>query len=569
LLTLDGRTTGVINATAISQFSGTGAQFASFLASRAAGQITVDGDFIVVVNDGELGTADDGISIATLTALDALTTGTLTYATVRDTTTNLVANVGGYVTAAINVIVTDPVNLSQLATIDGYTTSGTLSVSRDGSDTGKITDTFANLLNDRLLNGSTGNYVTNTVPLVEIAVSATGVTVANALTLAGVTNIDVATGATVSISDSLANILTGISQINTAFTQAQTVFNVTGQPSAADLDALVALGATANNVSLALATISDTLSIEVATWVAQHGFTATQSLVSPSEDFPANSQQSIDVSTLNGPSVSFQGPYTYEGLLKGLLQAAWLNVSYTSTGTNDVLNLSSLSGSANQSGRTLVINVGTGNDLVTGTINNDTINGGEGNDSLNGSQGTDSLSGGDGNDSLSGGSGNDTLVGGAGVDTMTGGTGADIFVFATGDTGTISETVFDIITDYAVGAGGDSLDLVGNPATVSTDAMNVDVSVATLDVDEVLASVASGLISLSGAGANNVNTLGEWIDVARNVVTSTGQVAAFQFGSDTYVFQENGVNDLLIRLQGVTGIIGVGNAADTNKLFIA
>jgi hypothetical protein len=60
LLTLDGRTTGVIDATAITAFSGTAAQYDQFLASITSGQVSAAANFGATVTDGA--------SIATLTA---------------------------------------------------------------------------------------------------------------------------------------------------------------------------------------------------------------------------------------------------------------------------------------------------------------------------------------------------------------------------------------------------------------------------------------------------------------------------------------------------------------------
>jgi Ca2+-binding RTX toxin-like protein len=243
-------------------------------------------------------------------------------------------------------------------------------------------------------------------------------------------------------------------------------------------------------------------------------------------------------------------------------------VSYTSTGTNDVLNLSALAGSANQSGRTLVVSVGTGTDLVTGTVNNDTIYGGAGNDTLNGSSGTDLLDGGDENDSLTGGSGNDTLlggsgadtlVGGTGVDSMTGGAGSDSFVFSSGDSGIISATVFDTITDYEMGGAGDRLDLAGTASVVS-DSSGVSVGSRTV-------SVANGLITVTSG--DPVADLADWITIARAVVTTTGAAGAFEFGDSTYVFQENGASgDLLVKLVGVSDASAVATAAAASTIHV-
>lgn len=119
--------------------------------------------------------------------------------------------------------------------------------------------------------------------------------------------------------------------------------------------------------------------------------------------------------------------------------------------------------------------VGAGNDSVFGLAGNDFLNGGEGDDRIDGGDGNDDLGGGEGNDQIEGGDGNDFITdgygsnvidAGAGNDTITigsesltniniitGGTGSDTYDLRPGNNGQ------QIITDFAVGAGGDKLDI--------------------------------------------------------------------------------------------------------------
>ena len=143
-----------------------------------------------------------------------------------------------------------------------------------------------------------------------------------------------------------------------------------------------------------------------------------------------------------------------------------------------------------------------------------------------------------------------TLVANAGNNTFTGQGGADLFRFNASDAGVISGLSFDTITDYA-GSGGDRLDLEGSPL-VANNSAGVDVSAATADADAITGSLNQGVISLAGAIAN-LDTVEEWLSAARIMVTTPLHTAAFSFGSDTYIFQENTNNDLLIRLQNVAG----------------
>lgn len=76
----------------------------------------------------------------------------------------------------------------------------------------------------------------------------------------------------------------------------------------------------------------------------------------------------------------------------------------------------------------LVIDGGSGNDLVRGGPKADLLLGKGGNDTLEGGDGNDVMKGSGGNDALHGGDGNDRLDGGSGVDSCIGGDGADTLV---------------------------------------------------------------------------------------------------------------------------------------------
>jgi Ca2+-binding RTX toxin-like protein len=95
---------------------------------------------------------------------------------------------------------------------------------------------------------------------------------------------------------------------------------------------------------------------------------------------------------------------------------------------------------------------GGGADSLTGSTLADTLSGGAGDDILDGGTGNDILLGGAGDDILDGGTGNDSIEGGVGIDVLTGDLGADNFVITSRDTANR-----DIITDFTVGVGGDTL----------------------------------------------------------------------------------------------------------------
>jgi hypothetical protein len=144
-------------------------------------------------------------------------------------------------------------------------------------------------------------------------------------------------------------------------------------------------------------------------------------------------------------------------------------------------------------------------------------------------------------------------------------------VFAADDSGTISGTVFDVIADYTAGAGGDTLDLVG-AAQVQPNAAGTDVKGAITGgagTEAVTATIASGVITLDGANAGDINTLAEWLAVARLMVTTDTSVGAFEFSGDMYVYQENTGGDLFIQLDNVIVFTAVGIGAGPNTILIA
>jgi Ca2+-binding RTX toxin-like protein len=83
--------------------------------------------------------------------------------------------------------------------------------------------------------------------------------------------------------------------------------------------------------------------------------------------------------------------------------------------------------------KSMTIDGGSGNDMLTGGGGRNVILGGLGNDILHGAAGDDILMGGSGNDDLFGGSGNDVLVGGDGNDILRGGTGRDVLIGSQND----------------------------------------------------------------------------------------------------------------------------------------
>ncbi|NBW64078.1 MAG: hypothetical protein EBR33_13465, partial [Synechococcaceae bacterium WB4_1_0192] len=84
-------------------------------------------------------------SIQQLTDIDALTSGTLGYTTVRDTAANLMASTGGYVKNGVAVTLTDAHTLAQLKAINASTDGAITLADNTLALTGSVTDVLAAL----------------------------------------------------------------------------------------------------------------------------------------------------------------------------------------------------------------------------------------------------------------------------------------------------------------------------------------------------------------------------------------------------------------------------------------
>lgn len=223
---------------------------------------------------------------------------------------------------------------------------------------------------------------------------------------------------------------------------------------------------------------------------------------------------------------------------------------------------------------------------------------------IKGSQGTNDITGDDAafGEKITGGAKADVINGGAGADDVTGNGGRDSFTFAVADSGRTAATV-DQISDFGkvtvaataaeVGAmstvanfqaaatakGGDNadvLDLTGGTiasagtvlgsasvagSTLIDDLEGIDATSLEFTGKEINLSVTKGLVTLSGADKALVDTLGEWLVVANKAAETANESVAFEFGGNTYVFQQvtpAGVtDDFLVELTGVTGVTGV------------
>lgn len=209
------------------------------------------------------------------------------------------------------------------------------------------------------------------------------------------------------------------------------------------------------------------------------------------------------------------------------------------------------------------------------------------------------ITGGDGNDVLIGGAAKDTIVAGKGNDIVAGGLGADTITVGVGrdvinvtsnsdadgahtDSGT---SAFDQITGFkTVGSVITNIDLQTQAKFIGATAGGTDLSILNITalkddgagtggtaldltvegnatgVGQAIGvnyEVKDGLLKLSGTGASTVDTLGKWLTEVAAVAATAGDTLAFEFGNSTYVFVENGAQDVLVQLVGVTGSTGL------------
>jgi len=212
----------------------------------------------------------------------------------------------------------------------------------------------------------------------------------------------------------------------------------------------------------------------------------------------------------------------------------------------------------------LAVKFASANTTATATVN---ITGGAGEDELDGNAAKDVISGGDGADTINGSTGQDTLTGGA---------GADVFEFMSLQ-GTSSDSTVaapDVITDYAlstVATAGDMLNIdIDTAGPVDESADIVGDTTGAGQAAGVNYEVADGILTLSGAGAAAVDTLSEWLTEAAAVASSDGDMLAFEFGTDTYIFAQNGAQDMVIELDGVTDVAALveGVAATVDNTIL-
>jgi hypothetical protein len=209
--------------------------------------------------------------------------------------------------------------------------------------------------------------------------------------------------------------------------------------------------------------------------------------------------------------------------------------SITGSAGADIINYTEATGATANLSRVISIVGGAGDDSITVTAATD---------------GAINIGGGSGNDTIVGSVVADIINGGTGTDTLTGGaTVANTFVFAAGDSGLPSATVFDTITDFTAVAGN----------LISKGVQLVRGSSSTVAAGQAGLGSADGVAATFNAADNTLALKIAAVEKALSGNTNTAhETAIFVDNSSTYVFIADGVagvgaNDILIKLTGVDG----------------
>jgi hypothetical protein len=127
---------------------------------------------------------------------------------------------------------------------------------------------------------------------------------------------------------------------------------------------------------------------------------------------------------------------------------------------------------------------------------------------------------------------------------------------------------FHTFLDFTPGV--DVLDL-GNGSIIS-GVSNLSVASAVAGASDLNAAVNNGKLVLSGDDAGLVDSLPEWIDVAKSIADANPNgILFFEFSGSTYTYQDQTPNDALLKLVGVTGIQDMTNNAgliDADSLYV-
>lgn len=173
---------------------------------------------------------------------------------------------------------------------------------------------------------------------------------------------------------------------------------------------------------------------------------------------------------------------------------------------------------------------------------------------------------------LNGGAGNDSLTGGEGIDTIAGGTGADTIDLT--ESTQVTDTVriaagdnkanitdADKVIKFKVSTTVTQADLLDLPNTLI--AANTGVTIDGIDAGTIKShQISNGIVKFFSGVPTSVSSsnLSYAIEYLVSNITTNGTTVAFQVGSDMWVFQDGGTNDILVQLVGVGTITALSNS---------
>lgn len=535
------------------------------------------------ITDGEAA-ADDGFttvnitsSTAASTVADLVVADATTINVAGDAKVTFTANTGfGAVTA---VTVTNTAG-SSFGTAFG---TGVLFTGGAGADTISLSNAFTKAItmgagDDTVTYGGaagTGGSVaagdgTDTIIMTDAQADAADASSTFNTRFTGFEVLDVATGAATTTIN-----LAGINGVNKVVTRGATgVLTLDGFATGGTLtlDAAVGAGSVVANVTNAVLTAGDTFNVALSTAAAAAVAFGSVTLAGI---------ETVNISTVDGgtaASAATIGTATLVATAATKVAVSGNNgLTLTNTGNTAIttFDASGVVGNSTSTAVDTAANLGvtftSANVTTTATV---TITGGAGNDTLTGAAAKDTINGG---------AGADVVGGGLGVDTITVGDGRDVVVVnSTAGTSTDSGTAaFDSVTGFNVSEViSTAVDLSTTALFQAATAGGVNASLLNLDIDAAAADQAitieptatnangqavgvtysvsaRGILTLGGTGASAVDTLAEWLTEASAVAATLGDILAFEFGGDTYVFAENAAQDVLVKLVGVTGATGL------------
>ncbi|WP_263285792.1 beta strand repeat-containing protein [Caulobacter segnis] len=196
--------------------------------------------------------------------------------------------------------------------------------------------------------------------------------------------------------------------------------------------------------------------------------------------------------------------------------------------------LKTVDASANTGGLTYVSAATTGSTSITGSAT-----------------AVNSLTGGVTADTIVGGSKADTITSGTGLDILTGGAGADTFVLSSNAAGNTYAT----ITDFAVGTGGDTINIASLVSEAAIDATATKITSLNADTAVFQDYLDAGTAATDVTTGNTSHV--KWFVYGGNtyVVIDNSDAATFQNGADQ-VIKLTGLVDLSTNTATATTFVG-------------